>query len=181
MFVTLLGLAAANCDLVAKAQDTRTVLQPVIPPVCASVPARLDYQDDRLPEADEAKLDTEHIQRAMDHCKRGYAVDLKAAGGHNALLTGPLVLRPGVTLVIDKGVHLLASKNPQNYDRRPGSCGLSNTSGGGCKPLFTALKADGSGIMGEGMIEGRGDQKPLGSELRCTIKSRAMSTTTFRG
>jgi polygalacturonase len=164
--LTSLGLAfTASSSLPAAAQDTRTVLQPVIPTVCAIVPTRLDYQNDRLPEEDEVKLDTDHIQRAMDHCKPGYAVELKAADEHNALLSGPLTLRPGVTLVIDKGVHLVASKNPQNYDRKPGSCGLSNISGGGCKPLITALRADRSGIMGEGVIEGRGDQKLLGSQL----------------
>lgn len=166
LVLTSLAVAfAANCGLPVRAQDTRTVVRPTIPAVCATVAAPLDYQDGRLPEGDEGKLDTDTIQRAMDHCKRGYAVELKAAGEHNALLSGPLTLRPGVTLLIDKGVHLVASKNPQDYDRKPGSCGLSNTSGGGCKPLITALKADGSSIMGEGVIEGRGDQKLLGSEF----------------
>src|SRR5581483_7292053 len=139
-------------------QDTRHVIEPQVPPACTIVPARLDYHGDRLLQAD-APLDTAIIQKAIDHCKSGHAVVLKAADGHNALLTGPVALRPGVTLVVDRGVHLVASNDPKDYDRFPGSCGLTNQKGGGCRPLISALRADHSGIMGEGVIEGRGDQK----------------------
>lgn len=154
---TALGvlLAAACC---AVAQDTRHVVEPTVPPACATIPARLDYHGDRLIQAD-AALDTAAIQKAINHCRGGHAVELKAADGHNALLTGPLTLRPGIVLVIDKGVHLVASNDPKDYDKTPGSCGLSTKAGGGCRPLISAVRADHSGIMGEGVIEGRGDQK----------------------
>ncbi len=145
-------------------QDTRHVVEPKIPPACEIVSAHLDYHGDRLVQAD-ALLDTASIQKAIDHCKSGHAVVLKAADGHNALLTGPLTLRPGVTLVVDNGVHLVASNDPKDYDRFPGSCGLTNQKGGGCRPLVSAVKADHSGIMGDGVIEGRGDQKLKDSPL----------------
>src|SRR5258707_1361016 len=76
-----------------------------------------------------------------------------------------LTLRPNVVLVIDKGVHLVASNDPKDYDKTAGSCGLSNKSGGGCRPLISAVRADHSGVMGEGVIEGRGDQKLKGIPL----------------
>lgn len=148
----------------AAAQDTRHVTEPKIPPACATIPTRLDYHDDRLIETD-AALDTTRIQKAIDHCRAGHAVRLTVADGHNAVLTGPLELRPGVVLVIDEGVHLVASNNPADYDKKPGSCGLSNRGGGGWRPLISAVRADHSGVMGEGVIEGRGNQKLKGVPL----------------
>ena len=164
--VSLAVLLAAGCC--AAAQDTRHVVEPKIPPTCATIPARLDYHDDRLVQAD-AALGTAAIQKAMDHCRAGHAVELKVAGGHNAVLTGPLALRPGVVLVVGESVHLVASNDPKDYDKTPGSCGLSTRAGGGCRPLISAVRADHSGVMGGGVgggvIEGRGDQKLKGIPL----------------
>jgi polygalacturonase len=147
-----------------KAQDTRHVVEPTIPPPCATIAARLDYHGDRLVQAD-AVPQTQAIQKAIDHCGIGRAVELKVAGGHNAVLSGPLTLRTGVVLVVDKDVHLVASNDPKDYDKTSGSCGLSNKGGGGCRPLISAVHADHSGVMGEGVIEGRGDQKLKGIPL----------------
>lgn len=147
----------------AVAQDTRHVAEPKIPPPCATIPARLDYHGDRLIQANAAP-DTAAIQKAIDHCRAGHAVELKVADGHNAVLTGPLALRTGVVLVVDDGVHLVASNDPADYDKNPGSCGLS-AKAGGCRPLISAVRADHSGVMGGGVIEGRGDQKLKGIPL----------------
>lgn len=155
-------LFAAICC--ARAQDTRHVVEPKLPPACAAIPARLDYHHDRLAQADAIPA-TEEIQNAIDHCGAGHAVELKMADGHNAILTGPLTLRAGVVLVVDKGVHLVASNDPKDWDRTAGSCGLSNKSGGGCRPLISVMHVDHSGVMGEGVIEGRGDQKLKGIPL----------------
>jgi polygalacturonase len=70
-----------------------------------------------LAEADEAKLDTERIQRAIDGCKSGQAVELKADSAHDAFVSGPLALRPGITLLVAAKTILLASRNPR--DSRP--------------------------------------------------------------
>jgi len=153
-----IGLSLLAASWAVKAQDTRRVVGPRIPPTCATVTAQLDYHHNRLAQADAVPV-TAEIQKAIDRCPAGHAVLLKANDAHNALLTGPLVLRPGVVLVIDKGVHLVASNDPKDYDRAAGSCGLSNTHGGGCRPLISAVHADHSGVMGDGVIEGRGDQK----------------------
>ncbi len=40
----------------------------------------------------------------------------------NAFLTGPLELRTGVTLVIDKGVTLFGSRDPAVYEMRIAGC-----------------------------------------------------------
>lgn len=164
MLSLLLSLISSGCGMMA-AQDTRKVSEPVIPPICAVVAAQLDYRNDRMQETKNNAPDTGRIQQALDHCKPGHAVELKEAAGHNALLTGPLTLRAGVTLLIDKDVHLVASNRPGDYDRQPGSCGLTEKSSGGCRPLLTADRAHHSGIMGEGVIEGRGDQKMAGSDM----------------
>lgn len=160
------GLLLVLLFLVSRciAQDTRHVTEPKIPAACAVLPAHLDYRGDRLAQTD-ATPETKTIQEAIDHCRAGRAVELKVSNGHNAILTGPLTLRSGVVLVVDRGVHLVASNDPTDYDKTPGSCGLSNKSGGGCKPLISAVHVDHSGVMGEGVIEGRGDQKLKGIPL----------------
>ena len=61
-------------------QDTRVVKEPVIPQSCVVLDAKLQAVKDRVAESDEQKLDTERIQKAMDGCKSGMAVELKPIG-----------------------------------------------------------------------------------------------------
>jgi polygalacturonase len=171
--------AALACAVIAMAtgvgaQDTRVVTEPVIPAVCARLEAKIVAAGEKLAEADEAREDTARIQDAIDKCKPGLAVELatgttsvkKAAGQPlgNAFLSGPLELREGVTLLIDKGVTLFASRNPADYDvMGPGTCGTI-PSKGPCKPLIT-IRAKNVGIMGDGVIDGRGGAKLLGQNI----------------
>jgi polygalacturonase len=143
-----------------QAQDTRNVTEPTIPPVCATVRAQL-VAPHGIDPSDEAKLDTGRLQGAIAGCAPGQALELAADGNKDAFLTGPLELRKGVTLLVDKGVTLYGSRNPDDYATRPGSCGVVNNERGGCRPLIHASHADGSGIMGEGTIDGRGGAKLL--------------------
>jgi polygalacturonase len=95
-------------------------------------------------EEDEQKYDTERIQKALDGCGQGKAVELAARGscgegtgacatGANAFLSGPLEMREGVTLLIDGGVTLYGSRDPKVYETRgadgkidePIKCGTS--------------------------------------------------------
>jgi polygalacturonase len=135
---------------VVLAQDTRTVTEPKIPPVCVRLEAKLyaapDENGGRIRDEDEGKLDTERIQKAIDGCGAGKAVELAigsncrggagACGLERAFLSGPLELREGVTLLVDKGVTLYGSRDPQVYeianpDAKPGDpmapikCGTS--------------------------------------------------------
>lgn len=144
----------------AFAQDTRHVTEPVIPPSCATLTAKLAAP---LSEADESKLDTARIQDAIDHCAAGRAVELKAEGSNAAFLSAPLQLRSGVTLLIDRGATLFASRNPHDYDI-DGRCGTVDKRGRGCKPLLSGAGIENAGVMGDGAIDGRGGAKLIGSK-----------------
>ena len=147
------------------AQDSRTVVEPVMPPICSSLDAQLSTSGGSLEKTDEDKLDTARIQRALDACGNGQGVVLRTQGGANAFLSGPLELREGVTLIVDKGATLFASRDPAVYEKSPGSCGLVSESGSGCKPLIAAQHVSGAGVMGDGVIDGRGGEKLLGKDV----------------
>ena len=70
--LSLCGISAAY------AQDMRHVVQPHIPSSCVVLRARLSAPHGVLSPAAERRLDTDRIQRAMDHCAAGQAVDLEA-------------------------------------------------------------------------------------------------------
>lgn len=135
------------------AQDTRTVAEPRIPPVFTTLTANQD--------ADERHLDTRRIQEAIDRCTPAHAVALR--GG--IFLSGPLQLKPAVTLLVEADSAIFASRNPRNYDLTPGSCGVVNERGHGCQPFIQAINAPGSAIMGEGAIDGRGGAELLGKNV----------------
>jgi polygalacturonase len=161
----LVALGVGLCGFVharfLHAQDTRDVIEPKVPRVCTSLSAGLHSENGKLPEAAEANLDTARIQEAIDHCVAGRAVELRADGGHNAFLSGPLELRPSVTLLVTGGAVLFASRNAREYDVQPGACGLVNQDGRGCKPLISARNAPHSAVMGEGVIDGQGGERLL--------------------
>jgi polygalacturonase len=162
------------------AQDTRNVTEPHFPQVCTVLSAKLEAVRGVLPDASERTPDTVRIQSAIDNCQKGRAVELKLAGGNHIFLTGPLELRPGVTLLIDADVALFASRNPRDYDAAPGACGVAPARGAGCKPLIAVNRAPGSGIMGDGAIDGRGGAKLLGQEVTwwdISKKAKVMDTS----
>ena len=137
--------------------------EPRIPQPCTTLTASLQSSGGKLANADEGKLDTPRIQAALDSCGPGKAVQLKAAPGRDSFLSGPLQLRAGVTLLVDGGVILFASRNPRDYDSRPGACGVISAGGGGCRPLIGGTRVEGASVMGDGIIDGRGGESMLGS------------------
>ena len=160
-FVALLSIAAHLA-----AQDTRTVTEPKIPPACTTLDADIVSTHGNIAVADEQKLSTARIQDAMDHCAEGHAVVLRSHGKKNVFLTGPLTLREGVTLVVDKNTALVASRDPRVFDSTPGGCGIVSLHGGrACKPLISADGAKNSGIMGKGSIDARGGATLLGQDV----------------
>jgi polygalacturonase len=163
--VTFFSLIALSPVPFLVAQDARTVTEPVLPPICSSLDAQLSVNGRSLAKADEDKLDTARLQKALDACGKGRGVILRTHGMANAFLSGPLELREGVTLIIDKGATLFASRDPALYEKAPGSCGLVNESGNGCKPLISAQHISGAGVMGDGVIDGRGGEKILGKDV----------------
>jgi polygalacturonase len=143
----LLGLAWC----VAAAQDLRSVAEPHFPALnCAVLQARFSG------EPDASGFDTGRIQDAIDRCAAGEAVRLVSRGAYNIFYIAPIRLKPGVTLIVDSGAAIFASRNPRDYDLTPASCGVVNLQGHGCKPLILADHAPGSAIMGDGAIDGRG-------------------------
>jgi len=159
---TALSMAAPSLS----AQDTRTVVEPFFPQLCTTLDAHLQTNGQTLAAADEQKLDTARIQKAINRCGKGRAVLLHVDETNNAFLSGPLELRPDVTLIVGLGVTLFASRDPAVYAVSPGSCGIVSHGQGphGCKPLISVDHAPNSAIMGDGVIDGRGGEKMLGSQ-----------------
>jgi polygalacturonase len=150
----------------AFAQDTRTVTEPAIPPACFVLIAKLSAVDGKtLPEPDEDKLDTTRIQKAIDACPKGQSVELKADTAHDAFLSGPLDLRPGVTLLVDAKTILFGSRDPNVYEVSPGSCGVVSQKGGGCRALINGGNVADAAVMGDGIIDGRGWTKLIGKDV----------------
>jgi polygalacturonase len=150
--------------LTLAAQDRRTVSEPRIPSnTCSILKARLSAPSGML--ADESSLDTARVQHAIDACGSGQAVELAPDGARDIFLIAPISLKAGVTLLVDAGVGVFASRNPRDYDLEPGSCGVVNEKGHGCKPLILADHAPGSAIMGDGSIDGRGGATLIGQHV----------------
>ena len=160
----LLSLFVVGSPLLA--QDTRTVVEPKFPAACTTLSADLiPDADTTLFAADEAKYDTQRIQKALDGCAPGRAVFLKASGNRRAFLSGPLMIKAGVTLVVDTNATVFASRNPRDYDTdQPGRCGTVDARGRGCKALITTDRATGAAVMGPGTIDGRGWAKLIGRD-----------------
>ncbi len=148
-------LIAAFVPLFSDAQDTRTVTEPSLPPVCTVLIADLVAPAGNtamLAEAD----DTARIQQAIHACPAGRAVRFALGNGHNAFLSGPLVLKSGVTLIVDAGVTLYGTTNRLAYDTGGHRCGTNDAAGHGCAPFISANDTEGSGLMGAGVIDGQG-------------------------
>ncbi len=147
----------------AKGQDQRNVLEPVIPDVCTTLTAELASGATPGSISSETQLDSPRIQAAMNACPAGQAVELAMGGTNDAFLTGPITIPTGVTLLVDAGVTLYASRNPRDYDvnATTHTCGTVDSLGTGCNPVININKTVGAGIMGYGTIDGRGYMKML--------------------
>jgi polygalacturonase len=161
------GAFAVTCFVVlVAAQDTRKVVEPSIPPACATLKARIGRAATSIAPGDESKLDTSRIQAALDACPAGRAVVLdRASERTDAFLSGPLELRHGVALVVARGAYLFASRNPRDYDLKPGVCGTIAEDGHGCKALIEGDGVPDAGVMGDGVIDGRGGETILGQNI----------------
>lgn len=140
--VVLLTLAPAGLA----AQDSRTVTEPSFPPVCAVLRAHQVAGG-----LNETSFDTARIQAALNSCPAGRAVELRAKHENNAFLIQPITLPSGVTLLVDAEVTVFTSLNRADYP-----CPSSSSSD--CTPIITVAPGSGSGIMGYGVIDGRGEQ-----------------------
>jgi len=194
-----------------RAQDTRTVSEPKIPHSCTVLHAEKLGHAEILPPEYEKSSDTARIQKALDTCKSGEAVELAlgppptaaglAAPLSNAFLSGSLELRDGVTLLIDKGVTLYASRDPKDFDPDPTGagpllCGTTLTvstsfdpaqnagatppQGRPCKPLISVTNVKNAAIMGDGTIDGRGGAQIVGHDYTWWQMARAAEPKQLR-
>jgi hypothetical protein len=156
------GAVLVACSATAAvAQDARTVTEPVIPPSCTVLQAQQPIAAGEP--TIETTLDTTRVQSALAACTAGQAVELATNGANNAFLIGPITIPTGVTLLVDGGVTVFASRNPADYQvTSPGveTCGTVGTAGNGCLAVITMGSAN-AGIMGYGIIDGRGMDKLL--------------------
>ncbi|WP_423596942.1 glycoside hydrolase family 28 protein [Roseateles sp. MS654] len=160
--ITALGAMASAAH--AASYNPTLPAEPQLPKetaVCKTLDAKLTQTGGRLPDAvdanpDNSQPDTLDIQGAIDKCPAGQAVRLRASGDANAFLSGPLLLKSGVTLWIDSGVTLFASRDPKDFDTGAGRCGTAGGDGKSCNPLIRLKNAVGSRIVGDGIIDGRG-------------------------
>ncbi|MFC0153007.1 glycoside hydrolase family 28 protein [Xanthomonas dyei] len=139
------------------------VQQPSLPTqICATLKAALvpvaGSLDTLDPDPTHSKRDTARLQAAIDDCPAGSAVHLiPGDAGESGLLSGPLTIKSGVTLWIDRGVTLFGSRNPQDYDNGLGTCGTATSDKAkSCNPLIHISDAAKSAIVGTGKIDGRG-------------------------
>jgi polygalacturonase len=163
MLLLVVSAMVSCCGTQGYPQDARNVTEPRIPQSCATLTASLHSSEGKLASSDESRLDTERIQAALDSCAPGKAVELKSGSDRDSFVSGALQLRAGVTLLVDASVILFASRNPRDYDTRVGACGVISTAGGGCRPLIGGTRVEGAGVMGDGIIDGRGGETMLGS------------------
>lgn len=124
--------------------DPRTLTEPTFPVACS-----LLFAQQSSISLDQTRFDTPIIQTAIDACPAGQAVELAASADFDAFLIQPIVLKAGVTLLIDPDVILFGSSERGDYN-----CGSS------CRPLIqvapNAAPSPASAIMGYGIIDGQG-------------------------
>ena len=157
------GILAGAFTLSALAQDTRTVTEPVFPPTCSALQAQQTIVNGEP--SSETTFDTASLQAALNNCPAGQGVELQTSGPNNAFLIQPITIPTGVTLLVDGGATVFASRNPADYQISGAeTCGTVGTAGNGCNPLINIAgnkASTGAGIMGYGIIDGRGEDKLL--------------------
>jgi hypothetical protein len=137
------------------------IAEPSFPAVCTSLPAPLaiDLSTGDLSAADDtdsnADQETATLRTALAACPSGQAVELIRSGNHSAFLLEPVTIPNGVSLLVDGGVTVFASRNPTKYQSTSSlACGSIATADGGCVALLTF--GSNSGLYGYGVVDGRG-------------------------
>ena len=139
-----------------------TIAEPAYPAhICATLPAGLTARVGSIDAYDADGRDTHpdqvRLQAAIDGCTGGAVKLVAGPEGEDAFLSGPLTLKSGVVLWIDRGVTLFASRDPADYDKGAGDCGTANMSTvKSCRSLIEGRDLVDSGLVGDGTIDGRG-------------------------
>ena len=167
--LALLGSVFATAPAVAEPAvrtSWGTIAEPRYPArICVTLPAALHSESgsaDKI-DADGKRTHPDHdrLQAAIDSCHGGAVKLVRGPGGEDAFLSSSLTLRSGVTMWIDKGVTLFASRDPRDYDTGDGFCGTATTESHKCLPFISGRDVVGGGIVGEGTVDGRGGSRLL--------------------
>jgi len=122
---------------------------------------------------DENNIDTARLQAALTACRGGTgAVKLVANGQNNAFVSGHLAL-DSVILWIDAGVTLYMSRNAEFF-QKTGSCGIIGINDSGACNDFISVSGTNPGIVGDGAIDGQGDQPLVGHDYSWWQLSNAL-------
>jgi polygalacturonase len=168
----LVCMAATAGAQMATGDGRGTVAEPTFPAVCTQVQADLTISGGEPSSELNTATDTSALQAALSGCAQGKAVEVvMGSGGQDAMVIAPIYIPVGVTLLVDGGVTLFASRNPADY----GGSNCGTASSGSCNPLitlgqssvggssttyYTATLAT-TGLMGYGVINGRGYDKTI--------------------
>ncbi|MDA0573792.1 glycoside hydrolase family 28 protein [Burkholderia gladioli] len=116
----------------------------------------------------------EELAKPAYHASK-FAVRLVVnSGGGNSFISGPLTLPSGVTLWIDKGVTLYASRDVKAYSPALAGPYCANTavsatksgSSSNCLALLTGTNLVNSAVVGDGRIDGRGYAEIVTSDAK---------------
>jgi polygalacturonase len=172
--LALLACTASASAQLATGDGRGTVPEPTFPAVCSQLQADLTIAAGEPSSELNTATDTSKIQAALSACTSGHAVELVASGANTAFVIAPIYIPAGVTLLVDGGVTVFGSRNPTDYQigtpTTSSTCGTIDTGGASCYPLINlgqsslagASTYSGtavSGIMGYGIINGRGGDK----------------------
>ena len=151
------------------ADDPNLPAEPILPTdVCQTLTANKSApieDDPNIP------LDTDRIQAALSACK-GRAVRLVSDGPNNAFVAAHLLVA-GVTLWVDAGTTLYASRNPDLY-QKSGNCGLLGISDSGACTDFITMSGTSPAIVGDGIIDGQGGEPLIGRDYSWWQSSYAL-------
>jgi polygalacturonase len=128
------------------AGDSNLPAEPAIPTACTTLQATQNVSAGGVPS--ETSLDTSAIQKALGTCASGQAVKLTTSATNNAFITGPLTIPSGVTLWVDTGTTLYATRDTKIW---------------GSASELISVTGTKSGIVGDGVIDGQGGEPNLGS------------------
>ena len=145
---------------------------------------------------DETDIDTQRIVDALGRCKTAWnaavtalknatdelppppVVRLVAKDDKTAFIAGSFAL-DGIVLWIDKGVTLYTSRNPDNFKLATAGdlCGMSGINGSAACRDFITPQGHRPGIIGEGTIDGQGDEPLIGRNYSWWQLSQALRET----
>lgn len=94
--------------------------------------------------------------RGLAASPANHCVQLSSSGSNHGFVMPPFSIPSGVTLVVDPGVTVFASRVATDYGS---SCGGV----GSCSPWITSANTKGSGVMGDGILDMRGWDKFSGN------------------